>query len=94
MKANDVITHSPLSHVHTIPLLLVLVITICFALWLAHHFRDNYDPRPLLKWYGWYAVPLTAGALLLQVQVALIIAVWLAGAGLLAFRSNHYFYDR
>ncbi|MFD1429228.1 MULTISPECIES: hypothetical protein [Lacticaseibacillus] len=94
MKQNKAITSSPLSNIPTGPLLAIVFITVVFAAWLAWHFRENYDPKSLIKWYCWYAVPLLILALILHVQVVLVLATWLAGAGILAFRSNHYFYGR
>ncbi|MCI2169991.1 hypothetical protein [Schleiferilactobacillus perolens] len=91
---NKIITNSPLSKISTGSLALLLMLTIAAIFWIAHHFRNDYDPKRLIKSYAIFFLPLLAVGLLLHIQVVLIVGIYLAGVFLLVFRSNHYFYGR
>ncbi|KRN25306.1 hypothetical protein [Lacticaseibacillus camelliae] len=84
---------SPLARIPTVPLLVMIALTVVVAYWLAWRYRRSYDPQRLIRGYVIYAPVALTLALLLQVQLVLAIGIWLAGAGVLATRSNHYFYE-
>lgn len=87
------VSKSPLAHIPTGPLLLVMALTVIVAYWLAWRYRRSYDPQRLIRGYCLYAPVALVLALLMHIPIVLIIGIWLAGAGVLAMRSNHYFYE-
>jgi hypothetical protein len=91
---NQAISNSPLSKISTGALALLLILTIVAIYVLAYHFRNDYDPKRLIKSYAVFFLPLLGVGLLLHIQVILIAGIYLAGIFVLVFRSNHYFYGR
>lgn len=82
----------PLTNINTVGLLAVFLITAIYAIVIVYLHRNRNDIRQIYKWYLGYLIPFVIISVILHLQIALQIGIYLAGAGVVLHRSNRYFY--
>ncbi|CAM3118958.1 hypothetical protein [Lactiplantibacillus plajomi] len=82
----------PLTSINTGGLLAMFLLTAIYAIVIVYANRDRNDIRQIYKWYLGYLLPFIIISLILHLQIALQIGIYLAGAGVVLHRSNRYFY--
>ncbi|WP_318764759.1 hypothetical protein [Lactiplantibacillus carotarum] len=82
----------PLTSINTVGLTLMFLVTVIYVVVIVYMHRDRNDIRKIYKWYLGYLAPFIIVSLILHLQIALQIGIYLAGAVLVLHRSNRYFY--
>ncbi|MDN6900943.1 hypothetical protein EVC35_08095 [Oenococcus sicerae] len=89
---NALINKNYISHIPTTVFLVILIVTFVVAYLISYHFRNNYDPKPLICAYMVYApLLLILNLVFLHLKWILVVGIYLTGFVVLLYRSNHYF---
>lgn len=90
---NDFLRENPLAQMDYRASLLFLVATLAVVYGIAWFYRNDYEVAKPMKAYGRYALLAFLVSRLVPINLAMLIGLLLMGLIILAFRSNHYFYD-
>ncbi|WP_317913901.1 hypothetical protein [Carnobacterium maltaromaticum] len=94
MASNDPLENNFLAQMSTWPLLLLFTATILVAFGIARYYKNEYNSKKMLQAYGMVSIIITLTGLVIQLKIALLVGILLAGLVSLIFRSNVYFYEK
>lgn len=94
VASDDPLANNFLAQMSTWPLLLLFAATILVAFGIARYYKNEYNPQKMLQVYGMASIIIIVLGLVIQLKIALLVGMILAGLIILIFRSNIYFYEK
>lgn len=97
MKNNsidEILQKNVIAQMDTEGLLILLAMAIGSGLIFARIFKNQYDPRVLIKSYLFYGIGhCLIGIAIFRAPIIIVLGTYLLGAIFTIFRSNYYFYE-